>query len=138
MSLPTQKGFLELRKVIWRRARRLVTPVAKTIATSYKGGLDVFPSHFDWGGKAYTMQEPSAFASCKKITTARGVAAVLFDMIDQGAMDRFATLIIGLSCAGKILPEEEAWLAYDEDCSEADAWSETDAEESDSDASRER
>ena len=106
-------AFNSARAAIVRRAMRLCGIAAKQLAVAYKIG-DPFPSHFVWNERAYLLDVPDVLREatkrqCKNKDFLEGVFA---SIVADREWDRFATLIIGLTTAQKIVTH---WSEVDED-----------------------
>jgi hypothetical protein len=96
-------AFDSARSAILKRADRLCQVAAKQLAVAYKAG-NPFPSHFVWDGRGYELTEPAVLATA---TTAQRkskdfLEGFLSTLVSDREWDRFATLVIGLTTAGKI------------------------------------
>jgi len=105
--------FEMARGVIVKRKEQLCGVVAKQLAIAYKSG-DPFPSHFVWGWIGYELVQPDALSEATKRQHkskdflegfCRGIVA-------DHEWDRFVTLVIGLTTAGKIVTH---WSELEED-----------------------
>lgn len=120
--------FVATRHSIWSRVPSYVPALAEAIATAYKLG-DPFPSHYDFGEHAFTLEMPKAFAELKR-KTPNAIKDFLWGMVKRGEMDRFGMLVVGLAMAGKV----PHWSGYVDGKPPHDAWSETEAEDDESPA----
>jgi hypothetical protein len=120
--------FATDRRLVWNRQRDYLPAVANALANAYKLGLAPFPSHFEYDGVAFTLEEPAALAAASKTDrkNASWHAGVLAALAADGSRDRLAVLCIGLATAGKI----PHWVEYDDyaDLSDA-AFSESELDE---------
>lgn len=125
MTKEEKSAFLAYRSMIWSRSGDYVPAVASRMAASYKTGLEMFPSHFDFGKRSFYLTEPSVLsgASKKEKKKKEFISGVLNAYVHSGMMDRLAGLLIGLAIGGKI----PHWSGF-EDGEACSAWSETDGE----------
>ena len=105
------EAFDKARAAIVRRRRRLQRLAALNLSIAYKNG-DPFPAHFVWAGKGYTLVEPEVLSkTTAKNRKNKGYLQGVFESMDH-EWDRFATLIIGLTTAQKIVTH---WSEVKED-----------------------
>lgn len=121
------EAFQRDRRIIWNRTTEYLPHIASFIATSYKLGTDIFPSHYDYEGKAYELTEPKVLRSAKRPDRKKKafIQGVLQSIVADGRRDKLAVLIVGLVHAQKV----PHWAGFaDEDLSD-DAVTEDEAEE---------
>mgnify|MGYP001327813615 CR=1 FL=1 len=122
-----KNNFNSDRRMIWYRTEEYIPDVSKSMATAYKLGIDLFPSHFDYSTKSFEIHEPKVLRDAKKAKKKQAafIEGVLNAIVSDGQMDRLAVLIIGLANSQKI----PHWVGYQSDVGLADtAFSETDAD----------
>ena len=112
LATGAEQAFLAARAAVWARRAAYA-------------GLDMFPSHFEFHGRAYVLLEPAVLqlasaADKKKPVFLKGVLAQL---VADGKQDRLALLALGLATAQKV----PHWAEYGGD-DDGSAWSETDDE----------
>lgn len=113
---PYERGldtFESARSAIKKRATRLSVIVSKQLAAAYKGG-DPFPAHFVWSGKAYQLDEPDVLRTATKAQRKKSafLEGVFSAIVADHEWDRFATLVIGLTVAQKVVTH---WSEVEED-----------------------
>lgn len=120
-------AFRRDRRLIWNRRDDYFPEVARSMAVSYKLGVDMFPSHFEFAGRSYSIEEPLVLAHAKK-TSKKKVAfleGIFQGWVAEGLRDRCALLFIGLATAQKV----PHWVGFAEEGHTDDAFSETDLED---------
>ena len=113
-SNPTgYRAFVLASNAIERKKKRLCAVVSKQLALLYRQGLEPFPTHFEWSRATYELAEPEAMneLSQKGRKNWKLLKPVL-ESLAQGESDAFATLIIALTTAKKIVTH---WSELDDD-----------------------
>jgi hypothetical protein len=107
------RAFESARSAIKKRAVRLSGIIALQLSIAYKDG-DPWPAHFIWSGKAYELEQPDVLKSAKTgQRKSKGfLAGVLSQIVSDHEWDRFATLVIGLTVAQKVVTH---WSEVEED-----------------------
>ena len=107
------QAFAAARCAIKKRAATVVRIVSKELAVAYKSG-DPFPAHFVWATKSYQLDEPEVLRSATKAQRKKKcfLEGVLSAIVADAAWDRFATLVIGLTVAQKVVTH---WSEMEED-----------------------
>lgn len=126
LSTGAEKTFLAARAAVWARRAAYVPALAGHMAALYKAGLHMFPSHFEFHGRAYELVEPAALQKASKTDKKKPafLKGLLAQLVADGRQDRLALLALGLVTAGKV----PHWANYGGD-DDGSAWSETDDED---------
>lgn len=98
------RAFVLAADAIARKQRRLCAVVSKQLALTYKQGLDPFPTHFEWSGVTYELLEPGVMEELtSKGRKRHALLLPVLESVTHENTDAFATLIIALTTAGKIV-----------------------------------
>ena len=125
LSTGAEKTFLAARAAVWARRAAYVPALAGHMAALYKAGLQMFPSHFEFHGRAYVLFEPAVLQQARAADKKNPafLQGVLAQLVADGRQDRLALLALGLATAQKV----PHWVNYGGD-DDSSAWSETDDE----------
>jgi hypothetical protein len=125
-TLADERAFLAARAAIWARREEYVPALAASMAALHRAGLSLFPSHFEFQGRAYTLLEPAALQRARAAEKKQAAfhKGMLAQLVADGRQDRLALLALGLATAQKV----PHWTGYGGDDG-GSAWSETDDED---------